>query len=70
MLGFALRQLDSGDTRRDWSASVDNLIADNQPHAACKRALLRRWNDDRVLAERIIDAAQEAVFKQPPLADG
>ncbi len=69
LLGLVLQKIDAGDASRDWQADADSLIADSMPHAACKRAFLRRWQEARPFAEQLLDAATEVALKRTPPAE-
>ncbi len=62
LLGFALRKREADPDTERWSDFVEALIADSRSHAACKRAFMRRWSEERELAERLLHAAEEVLL--------
>ena len=67
LIGYPLRDIEDG-VDVAWNEElVEGAIQVNQPHAACKRAFLRLWDDDRNRAKDILRAAQRVAYLRPPL---
>lgn len=62
LIGFALEKVERNENRARFEQKIHNSIADNQPHAACKRAFLNLWNSNRSLAKRLLSRAQDLAY--------
>lgn len=61
-IGYLLEKIEAGTDVPRHETWLEGTLADNQPHAACKRSFRRHWDDDRAFAKRLLDEARELIY--------
>lgn len=62
LVGVALEKIERNEQVERFQRLLLGAQADNQPHASCKRAFVKLWDDDRPLAKQLLEGAQELTF--------